>query len=119
MDRGYAGFALLHKIVARQSRYLCRLRDNSTWETIEERSRNNDAQLGEIISDEFDRFSPGSGGSCPDHMICVTVQYSEVAEAYPAIKEYLQPDTRSTDDIIMSCLMNSKFKLPNDLLSFR
>ena len=60
MDRGYAKFTLFNKIVAAQSSYVCRLRDNSTWETIEERYRNNDAQLGEIISDEIVRFSPSS-----------------------------------------------------------
>ena len=71
MDRGYAKFTLFNKIVAAQSSYVCRLRDNSTWETIEERYRNNDAQLGEIISDEIVRFSPSSTGSCPDHLIRV------------------------------------------------
>jgi hypothetical protein len=71
MDRGYAKFALFNKIVAAQSSYVCRLRDNSMWETIEERYRNNDAQLGGIISDEIVRFSPSSTGSCPDHVIRV------------------------------------------------
>ncbi len=71
MDRGDAKFALLHKIVAAQNSYVCRQRDHSTRETIEQRSRNNDAQLDEIISDEIVRFSPSSGGSCPDHVIRV------------------------------------------------
>lgn len=36
MDRGYAKFALFNKIVAAQSSYVCRLRDNSAYEVIEE-----------------------------------------------------------------------------------
>lgn len=71
MDRGYAKFTLFNKMVAAQSSYVCRLRDNSVWETVEERYRNNDAQLHEIISDEIVRFSPSSTGSCPDHVIRV------------------------------------------------
>jgi hypothetical protein len=71
MDRGYAKFTLFNKMVAAQSSYVCRLRDNSVWETVEERYRNNDAQLNEIISDEIVRFSPSSTGSCPDHVIRV------------------------------------------------
>ena len=51
-DRGYATFALFNKIVAAQSSYVCRLRDNSVWETIEARYHNDDAALNEIVSDE-------------------------------------------------------------------
>ena len=51
-DRGYAKFALFNKIVAANSSYVCRLRDNSVWTVVEERYRNDDAKLGEIISDE-------------------------------------------------------------------
>jgi hypothetical protein len=37
MDRGYAKFALFNRIVASQSSYVCRLRDNSACEVIAER----------------------------------------------------------------------------------
>ena len=37
MDRGYAKFRLFNKIVAAQSSYVCRIRDNSTWEVVQER----------------------------------------------------------------------------------
>jgi hypothetical protein len=75
-DRGYAKFALFNKIVAAKSSYVCRLRDNSVWETIEERYRNDDAVLNEIISDEVVCFSSGAVGSRPDHkirVICVRI----------------------------------------------
>ena len=37
MDRGYAKFALFNAIVAAQSSYVCRLRDNSVYEVLETR----------------------------------------------------------------------------------
>jgi hypothetical protein len=36
MDRGYAKFALFNAIVAKQSSYVCRVRDNSQYEVLEE-----------------------------------------------------------------------------------
>ena len=66
-DRGYAKFALFNKIVTAKSSYVCRLRDNSVWETVEERYRNDDAAIDEIISDEIVRFSKSSSSSRPDH----------------------------------------------------
>ena len=38
MDRGYAKFALFNKIVAAKSSYVCRLRDNSAYEIVEQRA---------------------------------------------------------------------------------
>lgn len=70
-DRGYAKFALFNKIVAAKSSYVCRLRDNSIWETVEEKYRNDDAVLGEIISDQVVRFSKSAANSRPDHKIRV------------------------------------------------
>jgi len=75
-DRGYAKFALLNKIVAAKSSYVCRLRDNSVWEVVEENYRNDDAALGEIIRDEVVRFSKSAASSRPDHpirVICVRI----------------------------------------------
>jgi hypothetical protein len=75
-DRGYAKFALFNKIVTAKSSYVCRLRDNSVWETVKENYRNDDAALGEIISDEVVRFSKSAASSRPDHkirVICVRI----------------------------------------------
>jgi len=63
-------------MVAAQSSYVCRLRDNSVWETVEEKYRNDDAQLDEIMSDEIVRFSKSSASSRPDHpirVICIRI----------------------------------------------
>ncbi len=76
MDRGYAKFTLFNQVVAAGSSYVCRLRDNSVWEAIEDRYRNDEAKPGEVMSDEVVRFpnSPASGQ--PDHLvrvICVRI----------------------------------------------
>jgi hypothetical protein len=60
-DRGYAKFALFNKIVAAQSSYVCRLRDNSAYTVVEEKCRNDDAVLNEVISDQIVEFSKDSG----------------------------------------------------------
>jgi hypothetical protein len=73
-DRGYAKFALFNKIVLANSSYVCRLRDNSVWETAEEKYRNDEARLEEIISDEIVTFPKAKAGNRPDHkvrVICV------------------------------------------------
>jgi hypothetical protein len=70
-DRGYAKFALFNKIVSANSSYVCRLRDNSVWETVEEKYRNDEARIDEIISDEIVTFPNGNAASLPDHQVRV------------------------------------------------
>jgi hypothetical protein len=75
-DRGYAKFALFNKIVLANSSYVCRLRDNSVWETAEEKYRNDEARVEEIISDEIVTFPKAKAGNRPDHkvrVICVRI----------------------------------------------
>lgn len=75
-DRGYAKFSLFNKIVSANSSYVCRLRDNSVWETVETKYRNDDAAIGEIISDEIVTFPKASNESRPDHrvrVICIRI----------------------------------------------
>ena len=72
-DRGYAKFALFNTIVAAGSSYVCRLRDNSVWTVVEEKYRNDDAGLGQIISDEVVEFSKGSNLTHPVRVICIRI----------------------------------------------
>lgn len=72
-DRGYAKFELFNQIVAANSSYVCRLRDNSVWTVVEEKYRNDDAALEEIISDEVVEFSKGSGLNHKVRVICIRV----------------------------------------------
>ncbi len=77
MDRGYAKFALFNKIVAAQSSYVCRLRDNSVWDTVEERYRNDEAECNEILSDQIVQFSRSPANNRPDHpvrVVCIRVR---------------------------------------------
>jgi len=70
-DRGYAKFLLFNRIVTAGSSYVCRLRDNSVWETVEENHRNDNAGLGEIVSDEVVTFPNSQAGSQLNHTIRV------------------------------------------------
>ena len=72
-DRGYAKFALFNDIVTAKSSYVCRLRDNSVWTVVEEKYRNDNAELNEIISDEVVEFSKGSGLNHKVRVICIRV----------------------------------------------
>jgi hypothetical protein len=74
IDRGYAKFALFNQIVAAQSSYVCRLRDNSAYEVIEERPLTDADRAAGVLSDQIVRFTNGKAGSRPDHplrLICV------------------------------------------------
>ena len=74
-DRGYAKFELFNKIVAASSSYVCRVRDNSVYEVIEDRPLTAADRAAGIISDQIVRF-PNRNGACPpDHttrLVCIT-----------------------------------------------
>jgi hypothetical protein len=53
MDRGYAKFALFNRIVAAQSSYVCRIRDNSVYEVLEDRLLSPAALAERVISDKI------------------------------------------------------------------
>jgi hypothetical protein len=74
MDRGYAKFSLFNRIVAAGSSYVCRLRDNSTYEVLEERPLTDADRAAGILSDQIVRFSNGKADARPDHplrLICL------------------------------------------------
>ena len=52
MDRGYAKFVLFNKIVQAQSSYVCRLRDNTVYEVVEERALSEAAIEADVLSDQ-------------------------------------------------------------------
>jgi len=76
MDRGYAKFALFNSIVAAQSSYACRLRDNSAYEILEQRELTEADVAAGILSDQVIRIGQQTGKSRqrPDHpirLVCV------------------------------------------------
>lgn len=52
-DRGYACFGLFQKIVDIDSHFVCRIRDNSVYEVIEDRPLSDEAKAAGIISDQI------------------------------------------------------------------
>jgi Transposase DDE domain len=76
MDRGYAKFRLFNQIVAAPSSYVCRIRDNSTWEVIEERSLSPAAVAERVTSDAIITLGATSKKQArPDHkMRLITIQ---------------------------------------------
>jgi hypothetical protein len=55
-DRGYAKFQLFNDIVAAGSSYVCRLRDNSVYEVVEERPLTEADRAARVLSDQIVRF---------------------------------------------------------------
>jgi hypothetical protein len=75
MDRGYAKFALFNRIVAKDSSYVCRLRDNSAYTVLEEWPLSDADCAAGILSDQIVRFPNAKGDARPDHpirLVCVT-----------------------------------------------
>ena len=74
MDRGYAKFALFNRIVAARSSYVCRLRDNSVYEVVEERPLTDRDRVAGVLSDQIVRFPKAKAESRGDHpmrLVCV------------------------------------------------
>jgi hypothetical protein len=78
MDRGYAKFALFNKIVAIGSSYVCRLRDNSVYEVLDERPLTDADRALNVLSDQIVALGQDRKGDArPDHSIrLVTVRIS-------------------------------------------
>jgi hypothetical protein len=71
-DRGYAKFTLFNEIVAAKSSYVCRLRDNSVYQTREERPLTDADLAAGVLSDQIVHM--GKGDARPDHplrLVCV------------------------------------------------
>jgi hypothetical protein len=69
MDRGYAKFALFNRIVLKNSSYVCRLRDNSAYQVLEERPLSDADRAAGILSDQIVLFPNGEPAARPDHKI--------------------------------------------------
>jgi hypothetical protein len=67
-DRGYAKFTLFNAIVAAQSRYVCRLRDNSVYEVVESRPLTPEDHEAGVLLDAVVRLGETSKADArPDH----------------------------------------------------
>jgi len=78
MDRGYAKFALFNKIHAAPSSYVCRVRDNSAYEVLEERPLTDDDRAAHVIRDAIVELGATSKKDArPDHTIRLVVVKTE------------------------------------------
>ncbi len=75
MDRGYAKFSLFNAIATAKSSYVCRIRDNSAFEILEERPLSDAAREARVLSDSLVEMGQSSKpADRPDHrMRVVTV----------------------------------------------
>ena len=75
MDRGYAKFALFNRIVAAQSSYVCRLRDNSVYQVEEKRELTAEGRASGVLSDQVVKIGNwGTADIRPSHkirLVCV------------------------------------------------
>jgi IS4 transposase len=75
MDRGYAKFALFNRIVAAQSSYVCRIRDNSVYTVVEERPLSAAAVAERVSGDKIITLGADSNVEKPDHRVrLITIQ---------------------------------------------
>ena len=73
-DRGYAKFQLFNEIVAADSSYVCRLRDNSRYEIGEQRELcGDDAEAGVLLDAVVQLGDTGKADARPDHPIRLVV----------------------------------------------
>lgn len=69
LDRGFAQFSLFNAIVAAGSSYVCRVRDNSAYEVIEERPLPAEARRADVTSDAVVRLGADTSDERPRHPV--------------------------------------------------
>ncbi len=76
MDRGYAKFALFNRVVAAKSSYVCRIRDNSVYEVVEERPLSDADRAERVVHDQVVKLGGGSkAADRPEHPVrLVTIE---------------------------------------------
>jgi len=76
LDRGYAAFWLFEQILGIGSSFVCRIRDNSVFEVIEDRLLSTEAREAGVISDQVAWLGCGPKcGELKQPLRIVTVQY--------------------------------------------
>jgi len=74
MDRWFAQFTLFNDIVAAQSSYVCRIRDNSSFAVVEERPLSDAARAAGVVQDAVVHLGLGSKAHArPNHLVRLVV----------------------------------------------
>ena len=69
MDRGYAKFELFNRIVDAHSSYVCRVRDNSVYEVLEQKELTDADKAARVLKDEIIQLGSESAKSKPNHTV--------------------------------------------------
>ena len=74
-DRGYAKFKLFNAIVAAESSYVCRLRDNSVYQTVEQRNVSEEDSKAGVVFDGIVVLGETTkkAGERPDHPLRLVI----------------------------------------------
>ncbi len=83
LDRGYAKYSLFRKILDASSNFVCRIRDNSVFDIVEERGISDEALRAGIVRDVFVRL----GGQQKANDLVRTVRLVQIS-CTPHIKRY-------------------------------
>ncbi len=67
--QGFAKFTLFNRVVAAESSYVCRHRDNSAYEVVEERTLTAADRAAGVLGDQIVRFTNGKADARPDHRL--------------------------------------------------
>ena len=74
LDRGYAKFSLFNRIHAAKSSYVCRVRDNSVYEVLEEKPLTDADRAANVLSDQIVSLGQNSKkGDRLDHKIRLVI----------------------------------------------
>jgi len=73
LDRGYAQFALFNAIVEAGSSYVCRVRDNSAYDVIEERPLSDEARQANVTFDGVVRLGAPGSDDRPRHPVRLVI----------------------------------------------
>lgn len=73
MDRGYAKFDLFNQIVDCGSSYVCRIRDNSVFDVLEERPLSDADREARVLSDQLISLGCKTSKSTPAHPVRLVV----------------------------------------------
>lgn len=71
LDRWYAQFQLFDEIHAIGSSYVCRIRDNSSWQVIEQRALSPEANAANVVNDALVELGSSSGPKHPVRVVLV------------------------------------------------
>jgi len=75
MDRGYAKFVLFNRIVAAKSSYVCRIRDNSVYQVLEDRPLTAADRAERVTSDKIISLGSDNAAERPEHRVrLITIQ---------------------------------------------